>query len=59
MRKFVEACHDRDIVLAVITRRAHGGPAPSPPAEIQSLLKEFSDLNLEKLPHALPPMRSI
>jgi hypothetical protein len=59
MRKFVEACHDRDIVLVVITRPAHGGLAPSPPVEIRSLLKEFSGLTPEELPHALPPMRSI
>jgi hypothetical protein len=59
MRKFVEVCHERDVVLAVVTRPVQVEEPNPPPVVIQSLLEEFSDLTPEELPHTLPPMRSI
>ncbi|XP_062170468.1 uncharacterized protein LOC133876199 [Alnus glutinosa] len=59
MRKFVEVRHERDVVLAVVTRPVQVEESNPPPVVIQSLLEEFSDLTPEELPHTLPPMQSI
>jgi hypothetical protein len=59
LRKFVEACQEREVVLALVARPAIAEVAVPHPAEIQAVLEEFSDLTPEELPRTLPPMRSI
>jgi len=59
MQKFVEACQEKDVILAIITRPTVAVNSTPHPAQIQHLLNEFCDLTPKELPLTLPPMRSI
>jgi hypothetical protein len=59
MQKFVEACQEKDVILAIITRPTVAVNSMPHPAQIQHLLNEFRDLTPKELPRTLPPMRSI
>jgi hypothetical protein len=59
MQKFMEACQEKDVILATITRPTVAVNSTPHPAPIQHLLDEFHDLTPEELPRTLPPMRSI
>jgi hypothetical protein len=59
MRRFVAACQEKEVVIAVITHPISAESTTSQPIEVQAVLDEFKDLAPEELPRALPPMRSI
>jgi hypothetical protein len=55
MRRFVETCHEQEVVLAVIARPMVVDSAMTPPVEIQAALDEFCDATLISSSHEVHP----
>ena len=58
-KAFERVAVQESIVFVLVSRELHEETHEEQPEEVKSVLQEFKDVFLEKLPDHLPPMRDI